>query len=131
MQIDVDNDRSAEPLARHLLHHALESGEIDDHTEEGAEWNWYGWTIEELDGDGDAIEVQATQETIVVGEQISGGRGPAASHPPEYEQHDTTIIAIAHCDFSDNPLAGECHVTIEQRGGSPLPPDPEPKWRDI
>lgn len=133
MKLDPQSDPAIEALGQHIITSVLESPtDFSDHTTEGVEYEYSGWKIERIDTDGTTIEVEATQETSEA-EKVSNAtyNPPSKAHPAEYEHYDVEIIATARIDWSEYHLAGDASLVIEQRGGVPPAPDPEPEWREI
>lgn len=116
-------------LGRHIVISCLEArnDSIDDYLPDDVEYDWDGWTIEHVDGDETAIEVVATQEdSESVKVKNARYNPPGKAHPAEYEHYEGTIVAHARIDWSDDPLAGDSHITLDWEGGAPSPPDPDP-----
>ncbi len=101
-------------IGKHLIQHCLESGNVSDHTHEDASWSYTGWTVERLYSDDSGnVFVEATQEDSIA-ERVSRS---TRNHPAEYERHDIEIHLVAVIDFSDDYLAGDTEVTIEDTSG--------------
>jgi hypothetical protein len=114
-------------VARHIIAHCLE-GDVDDHTPDDVDWSYREWTVQTITTEDDGtIEVHATQDDTQAEKVASATR----HQPAEYEYHSGTIHLIARANWSDDPLAGECHANIDFEGGRPSPPDIEGEWRDV
>lgn len=110
-------------LGHHVLQHSMEGNDFEAHIDDDIEWDYRDWSIQHVDTKDGFIEVEATQKSSQ-SERVSRG---SRLQPPEYKNHKVTLRAFARAKWTeDDPLAGECEVHIEQEGGIPSPPDPEP-----
>lgn len=133
MKLDIESAPAIKALAQHILAHALEDPDTyHDHMSEGIDWEYGEWTPTRLETDGSTLEVEAIQETTEA-EKVRNARynPPGKAHPAEYKHHDVELIATARVDWSEHHIAGETSLNIDQRGGAPQAPDPEPEWHGV
>ena len=120
MRLDTENEWTRS-IARHIIAHAMEVGELTVSCDDDVDWSYDDWQIEHVSTRDEWIEVEATQDSYVSERRSRGSR----MHPPEYETRDVQLHLHARAKWGkdDCPLAGQCQVRIEQEGGFGHPAD--------
>jgi hypothetical protein len=113
-------------IARHALRLGFEQ-DHEEHVDSGVDISFdpEDWSIETVDttyeSDGTfAYEIEAEQSS----RQTEKVRRSTRVNPPEYKNHDVTLLATVTFVPEGNNYFGDSRVVIEQMGGIPNPPDP-------